>query len=304
MSRVIVTGAQGFVGRACIPALLDAGFEVHALSRGSRQSKDSALTWHSIDLMDSCAVNQLFSELKATHCLHLAWVTKPGVFWQSTDNLRWLAATLTLATAFREHGGQRLVATGSCAEYKWDETTLNECTSSMVPSSLYGQCKLSAQQILSAFAGQSSLSFAWARLFFMYGPHAPDTKFPRVIIDSLLRGETVKTSSGEQVRDFLHVEDTANALVTLSKSEFEGPINVASGEAVTLKDIIQIIAKKLDGEALISWGESIPSHEPKVLLADTKVLNTELDWRPQIGLVQGIEKLIAETKNETIYDSI
>ena len=54
-----------------------------------------------------------------THLLHLAWYAEPGLFWRSPENLRWVEASLRLLRAFAEHGGQRAVMAGSCAEYAW-----------------------------------------------------------------------------------------------------------------------------------------------------------------------------------------
>lgn len=304
MNAVLVTGARGFVGRHCTEKLLQAGFQVHALSRHKIKAENSQIDWHQIDLMDTKAVHKLVKSIKATHCLHAAWITTPGFFWQSSENLNWLAATLSLATAFEENGGKRFLGLGSCAEYEWSEERLSEISGPQVPSSLYGQCKSSAQAILKSFSETKKISVAWARLFFMYGPHAPAEKFPRVIIESLLRGQEVKTSSGEQIRDFLHVEDVATALVKLLSSQIEGVINVASGEPARIKDIIALIANQIGREELICLGDGIPESEPKSLLADTRRLNNELDWRPSIQLEKGLEALIKETKKEMSYDSL
>ena len=119
MKRALVTGGTGFIGRHTLPELVARGFEVHVAGR-SKPSADfpSDVTFHECDLLDTGAASLLTARLAPTHLLHLGWYAKPGLFWTSLENLRWVAASLNLYLAFAKAGGTRAVMAGSCAEYR------------------------------------------------------------------------------------------------------------------------------------------------------------------------------------------
>ncbi len=116
MRRVLVTGGAGFVGRHAVAALIARGFEVHAVGR---RAPEGVHLVHPADLLDADARRAALRAAGASHLLHLAWVTEPGRYWQSPDNLDWTAASLDLVRGFREAGGTRAVVAGTCAEYDW-----------------------------------------------------------------------------------------------------------------------------------------------------------------------------------------
>jgi nucleoside-diphosphate-sugar epimerase len=97
MKRVLVTGGTGFIGRHPLAELLARDYELHVAAR-SKPSADfpSAVTFHECDLLDGVATSRLMTRLAPTHLLHLGWYAKPGLFWTSLENLRWVAASLTL----------------------------------------------------------------------------------------------------------------------------------------------------------------------------------------------------------------
>src|SRR5215217_4494631 len=119
MKRVLVTGGTGFIGRHTLAELLARDFEVHVAARSKPSDFPSDVSFHECDLLDAGAARRLTTRLAPTHLLHLGWYAKPGLFWTSLENLRWVAASLTLYLAFAEAGGTRAVIAGSCAEYDW-----------------------------------------------------------------------------------------------------------------------------------------------------------------------------------------
>ena len=101
VKKVLVTGASGFIGSRCLQPLIAKGYEVHAItSHPVPGASDARITWHRCDLLDSSAAAALIETVRASHLLHLAWIAVPGKFWGSPDNLRWLAAGITLVDAF------------------------------------------------------------------------------------------------------------------------------------------------------------------------------------------------------------
>jgi nucleoside-diphosphate-sugar epimerase len=101
------------------------------------------------------------------------------------------------------------------------------------------------------------------------------------------------------VRDFLYIEDAAEAFVALLESNVSGPINIASGEAITIKQVITKVANLLDGSKLVQWGSiQTPASEPKLLVADARRLNKELGWSPRWELERGVNETINWWKNQ------
>lgn len=91
------------------------------------------------------------------------------------------------------------------------------------------------------------------------------------------------------MRDFLHVEDVARAFVALLDSEVQGAVNIASGTAVAVKDVIFEIGKLTGRSELIRLGAlPLPADEPRVLVADVKRLHAEVGWRPTYELSEGL----------------
>lgn len=294
MKRVLLTGATGFIGRHCLPFLLESGFQVHAVSSRLTEQSYPEVHWHRADLFNSGQITKLVNDVRPTHLLHLAWYTMPGRYWTSLENIRWVRASLELLQAFALKGGNRVVIAGTSAEYDWRSGYCSESITPLVPSTLYGTCKHSLQMMLSDFSKETGISSAWGRIFFLYGPNEhPDRLVPSVI-RSLLLGEPARCSHGKQVRDFMHVKDVASALVSLIESDVSGPVNIASGRAFELKEIIYKIADKINQRDLVQLGvQSVPESEPPFLIANISRLSKELGWLPKLDLDSGLEETIA-----------
>ncbi len=148
--------------------------------------------------------------------------------------------------------------------------------------------------MLNAFAKQTGISAAWGRILFLYGPHDHPARLVASVIHSLLNNEPARCSHGNQIRDFLYVQDVADAFVALLESDVSGPVNIGSGHPVALIDIISKIAKKVNRQGLIQLGAlRISANEPPLLVADVSRLGDEVNWVPRYDLDQGLEQTIS-----------
>src|SRR2546421_3210689 len=157
--RVLVTGASGFIGRHCIPYLLEAGHEVHAVAR--TPVKISGPIWHSVDLLSPGASSRLISAVKPDALLHLAWCTAQGEYWSSSENLRWVQASLELIHASSAAKCKRVVAAGTSAEYDWSFGVCSEKLTPLRPASIYGDCKRSVYLSLEKSAPLAGMNWCW-----------------------------------------------------------------------------------------------------------------------------------------------
>ena len=295
MKKVLLTGASGFVGRHCLTPLVVRGYEVHAVSSNADSSTVilPGMRWHGIDLLDAAQVSALIAEVQPTHLLHCAWYAKPGKYWTASENFRWVEASLHLLQTFAESNGQRVVGVGSCAEYDWTAGYCSENSTPLTPTTTYGRCKQALYLILDDLNKQEGLSTAWGRLFFLYGPHEHAERLVASMICSLLQEQPARCSHGEQIRDFLYVQDAADALVALLDSDVTGPVNIASGVPVTLKQVMLEIAEQLSRPNLIQLGaRPAPEQEPPLLLADVGRLRDEVGWSPKYDLASGLRETI------------
>lgn len=293
MKRVLVTGANGFIGRHSLLPLIRRGYEVHAAYLGQPAPGVDDADWIEADLLRDGAARELIERVRPTHLLHFAWYVAPGDYWTSPQNLTWVRASIELLQEFAGHGGQRAAMAGTCAEYDWRHGCCSEALTPLEPATLYGACKHALRLMLDTYGRQSGLSTAWGRVFLLYGPHEHPRRLVSSVCRSVLLGETARCSHGNQMRDILHVEDVADAFVALLESDVTGAVNIASGQPVRLKDVIMTIAREAGRPELVELGAiEAPANEPPILVGDVRRLAEEVGWSPHYDLETGIRNTL------------
>ena len=309
MKRVLVTGAGGFIGRCSLEPLCAANYEVHAvLSKKARSGEgvrvlDARL--HHADLLDAAEVTTLIASVRPTHLLHFAWIATPGLYWNSVENHRWLAASRHLLECFGAGGGVRAVMAGSCAEYDWSRVQVcNERSSPLASSSgkslpAYTECKLALQHTLAEAGRRQGLSTAWGRIFFQFGPHEHPERLVASVIISLLSGREALCTHGRQVRSYLHVADVGAAFAALLQSEVTGPVNIGSGEPIPIAALLERLARQIGRTDLLRLGaRAAPEGEPPLLVPDVGRLRDEVGFMPRWALDEGLADAIGWWRSE------
>jgi nucleoside-diphosphate-sugar epimerase len=225
--------------------------------------------------------------------LHLAWSSEPGRWLDSERHLDHLAGSMALLQGVARTGCRRVVVAGSSVEYEGDQKPVGE-SSPVGPRTLYGACKASLGLVGGRLAQRHGWGFCQARVFNVYGPgEDPRRLVPHVIL-CLLRGAPCDLTAGSQVRDYLHVEDVASALVMLAASDVEGPVNVGSSEPVTVAALARTIASMLGRPGLLRLGSRPPrTADDSCLYADTRRLRERTGWEPRYSLEAGLRQTIA-----------
>lgn len=291
MKRALLTGASGFIGRHCLRPLLARGFEIHAVAR-QPQAAEPGVTWHAADLLRPGAARELVEAVRPTHLLHLAWYVVPGKLIAAPENFDWVTASLELVRSFADAGGRRLAVCGSGYEYDWSYGYCTEGLTPCVPDTVYGACKHALHELVRTFAAGRQLSFAWPRVFFLYGPHEHPQRLVSSVIRALLRGEPAPCSHGRQIRDYLHVQDVADGLAAVLDSDGQGAVNVSSGQAATLREIVLAIGRLTGRPELIQLG-AIPARANDVpLVVGANARAASLGWLPRHDLESGLSHTI------------
>jgi nucleoside-diphosphate-sugar epimerase len=288
VKRVLVTGASGFIGSHCLQPLRERGFDVHAVARARPADAGGLVTWHAADLLDRASTAALVDAVRPSHLLHLAWYVVPGQLIAAPQNFDWVAASVELVRRFAEAGGRRLAVCGSAYEYDWRYGYCTEGLTPCTPDTVYGACKLALSEMVRSLAAAQGLSAAWPRVFFLYGPREHPQRLVSSVIRSLLRGEPARCSHGRQVRDYLHVQDVADGLATVLDSEAEGAINVSSGAATTLREIVRTAARLVGRPELLQLGALPPRANDAPLVVGSPERAQALGWAPRHDLESGL----------------
>jgi len=280
LSRALVTGAGGFVGRFAVQALRDRGFDVFAVGRAEG------------DLLEAGTAERIVREAGASHLLHLAWTTEQGRYWDDPANRDWVEATARLVDAFEQAGGRRVVFAGTCAQYEWGtDGPLSETTTPRRPATIYGRAKQDASEHVPETG-------ATAILFFPYGPHERPERLIPSVARRVLAGEEAPTSAGTQVRDFIHIADCRAALVALLESDVTGDVNVGSGEGTTVAEIARAVARIAGSEELLRLG-ALPGDDRTSVVASTERLRDEVGFVPAFTLEAGLRDAVEWWRQRT-----
>lgn len=247
---VLLTGATGFIGKQVLRNLLERGCSVRAPVRDpAKLSPQPGLEiTRTPDLFGEINLEALIAG--ADTLIHAAWYTEPGKYLTSPLNLDCLTGTLEMATAFKRVGGRRFVGVGTCAEYDTSAGLLATDTP-LAPNTLYASCKAATFQVLNSFFSEG---FAWCRVFYLYGEGEDERRLVPYIRQRLEADEEVLLSKGDQVRDFLDVSDVGRMIADVALGQLEGPVNICSGEGVTVRGLAESIADEYGRRDLLKFG--------------------------------------------------
>jgi nucleoside-diphosphate-sugar epimerase len=294
--RILVTGASGFIGARVTKILLDSNHQVFALLMPGDpmirlQSLQNRVETISAMLEDTEVLEKSINRFKPEACIHLAWYTEPGKYLDSTQNIQSLASSISFFQTLIKAGCMQIVAAGTCFEYDTDFGYLREDTPAR-PASLYAAAKLSCYLLGSQMAKQANISFSWGRVFYPYGPLEDQRRLVPAAIAALKQGVPFPASLGDQVRDYIHVDDVAAAFSVLVEKQTDGIFNISTGFPVSIRQLLETLGKLMNRDDLIQLG-ALPCRnwEPPFICGDNTRLRN-LGWTPFYSLNEGLLETI------------
>lgn len=242
--RVVVTGATGFVGRHVVSALLREGHAVTAVARD--EARAQAMPWfgdvkfvaHDIHRSDASAdARSLFGEPEVL--MHLAWKGLPAYkdLFHIEENL---PGNYHFVKSMIEAGTRQVLVAGTCFEYGLRNGCLGE-DAPTAPVTAYGLAKDTLRKFLELLTRDGKTVFQWGRLFYMYGPGQHEKSLLAQLDRAVENGDTAfNMSGGEQLRDYLPVEEVGARLVKLmAHPEYNGTTNICSGEPISVRRLVE-----------------------------------------------------------------
>ncbi|OZC75186.1 UDP-glucose 4-epimerase [Rhodococcus sp. 06-462-5] len=308
-SRVLVTGAAGFVGSTISDSLLQEGYEVLGVDsmndyydpamkedRLKKLSGRERFTFIRGDLLD-LPLKEIIES--ASFVVHQAG--QPGVrnSWSSGFDeyvSRNVILTQRLLEASKEFSIERFVYASSSSLYGNQEHWPCSEAATPQPFSPYGVTKLAAEHLVSLYAENFGLHTASLRYFTVYGPgQRPDMAFHR-FCEATISGNPVKIfGDGGQRRDFTYVDDIvrANILAMTHSNVGKGSIyNVCGGTDATVNDVLETLERIAGSPVPV---ERVPavSGDVRRTAGDSKKIRDELDWSPKTSLHDGLSAQLA-----------
>lgn len=293
--KVLVTGATGYIGTNVCKTLLQKGYEIHSIVH-SNDNCDINMHKYKLDLLDKNAVTEFFRENKFKKLIHLAWYVGPKCQIHPI-NFDWLESSLHLIKTFWENEGKTVLVAGSMSEYDFSYGWCREYETPLNSLSLYGQAKASLYQTLEKFTKFHDLDLKWARIFNIYGLNEKKSRLIPYVINAMLNNEEVNVSHCNQIQNYLHIMDVANAIVQFLESDATGVVNIASSTPVRLKDIVELCKAEIGYTKKINYGTIQASFDQMFLSGDNNRLKTEVGWEETIDLQRGIKQTIDFWRN-------
>lgn len=308
---ILVTGGAGYIGSHCVLALLKEGFAVHIFDNFSTGHKETVetlkkygtLTYSEGDLQNKTDIKKVFENNKIDAVVHFAAfsqvgesVKNPQKYYQNN-----VCGTLNLLEAMLENDVKKIVFSSTAATYGEPVYTPIDENHPQLPINPYGQTKLMIERIMDDYDKAYGLKSVRLRYFNVAGAdsdgrigewHTPETHLvPNILKSSFGDGKTFEmygddydTKDGTCVRDYINVEDLAQAHILALKYLNNGGetnfFNLGTQEGTTVQEVFDVCEQVI--------GKSIPvkkmprrEGDPAILVADNTKAKNELGWEPK-----------------------
>jgi UDP-glucose 4-epimerase len=304
VNRVVVTGGAGFVGRRLVSTLVARGWQVWVVDNFSagRREDLAAMAAHDAcriveaDVADAAALAAVVAESQPSVVFHLAAMhfipqcEREPVTALETN----VVGTQAVVSAVAAHPGCRMVL-ASTADVYAPSTAPHHEQSAVGPRSIYGLSKWAAERLLQ-YAGDRGLDYRIARLFNVFGPGDRVKHVLPDIVNGISRDGVLSLGSLDAVRDYVYVDDVAEAFMALAAHDgAERIFNIGTGQGRSVRDLVDGV------EAACGFPLSVrtdpaklrPTERPS-LVCDATLARTVLGWTAGTAFTEGLRRVLAE----------
>lgn len=311
--KILITGGAGYVGSACLRHLGRKGYDVIAYDNFV-EGHPSAVTPHPYvegDIADTDLLTKTLEEFGADAVMHFAAatnvgesVTNPEYHWRNN-----VGGSLSVLNAMRRAGVRRMLFSSTSSTYGLSERVPMDEETPQIPLNPYARSKLSVEWMIRDFAHAYGLGFTLLRYFNAAGAdpsgefgeyHEPETHLiPRVLEVALGRREAIEvygtdynTPDGTCLRDYVHIEDLAQAhrlAIEATDEQTDAVFNIGTGTGYTVREVIEACRRVTNRDIKVVDAPR-RAGDPTALVCDPGKLVRELGWAPEYDALEDIVK--------------
>ncbi|NDJ52555.1 MAG: lipopolysaccharide biosynthesis protein RfbH, partial [Chloroflexi bacterium] len=297
----LVTGGTGFIGSHLVRRLLNEGARVSVFARAATEPGRlagiaSEIDLRTVDIRVSGAVDVAMEAVQPEVVFHLAAEGQTNPFLSHNLALKTnLEGTINVVRAAAASGARRIVHTSTSHEYGHhaDQGTFD-------PISVYAASKAAAWSFVRMYQRTEGWPIVCLRLFQVYGPGQTDQLLISSAIRAALDGRSIRTTPGEQERDWVYIDDVVEAYVLAATAEgVDGhTFDIGSGQGMSVRDTVEAIYARFDG--LEPQPGALPYRPGEVfsLVADTNQTEAVLGWRASVSFEDGLSRTIEALRAE------
>ncbi len=311
---ILVTGGAGYIGSHTVKLLISKGHKIliiDNISRGFKEAVHPDALFENADLLDYNSIENIINKYDIKAVVHFAAFAYVG---ESVENPQLyysnnVIGSFNLIKAISAKGIKKFVFSSTCSTYgNPDKLPISE-TESTKPINPYARTKLMIENILEDFHNAYGLNYVALRYFNAAGcsedgdigeSHNPETHLIPLVLQSMtdnnkqlkIFGNDYDTPDGTCIRDYIHVNDLADAHVRsieyLNKNDIPVVINLGTGDGNSVMEVIKT-AEKVTGKKANFVMNPRRAGDPAILVADNKKARKVLGWKPRYSLEQIIE---------------
>lgn len=303
MSRILLTGAAGFLGSHLTDRLLDDGHEVIGMDNrvsGQTENLDDAFEHDRFSFYDHDVTDFIHVSGELDAVLHLASLASP-VFYRDhpikTLKVGALGTHKTLGLA-KEKGATYLFTSTSEVYGDPEVNPQPEDYRGNVdpygPRSCYDESKRYGESLVRAYRDKHGLDVRVARIFNTYGPRMrldDGRVIPNFMKQALTGKDLTVYGDGKQTRSFCYADDMIEGLVALLESDVENPVNIGNPDERTINELAEVVLEVTGSESGITHGD-LPPQDPQVRRPDISKARSKLGWEPDVGLREGLQESV------------
>ena len=304
MEKILVTGANGFIGHNLVNKLLDEKKEVWGIvyPGHNRYENINNVNLHIKSINLNQAMNHVkefpFGEIDTMY--HFAWAgVKPEQRNDLDVQMMNIEITLNCMKLAAALDIKKIIFPGSTNEYLYHGKPLNK-DAVPSPNNTYGAVKIALRYLCHDFAVQNNISFVYTIIAGIYAEDRRDNNVIFYTIDKLLRKEKPLLTKLEQLWDYVYIDDVMEALYLLGEKDVKGEVYaIGHGDNWPLSNYIKIISEKIDSSLPLGIGE-IPYQSDLLPSSCIDLTDIERDtgFKPRIDFECGISKVIKKIKDD------
>mgnify|MGYP000106119882 CR=1 FL=1 len=303
MSRILVTGAAGFLGSHLCDRLLEEGYEVIGMDNrvsGKTENLANAFERSAFSFYEHDVTEFIHISGKLDAVLHLASLASPGFYRDhpiKTLKVGALGTHKTLGLAKEKDAKYLFTSTSEVygdPEVNPQPEDYRGNVDPFGPRSCYDESKRYGEAMLRAYLEEHGLNIRIARIFNTYGSRMrldDGRVIPNFIQQALTSKDLTVYGDGSQTRSFCYVSDMIDGLVALMDSDVQEPVNIGNPDERSIRELAEVIIELCDSDSGITH-EELPPQDPDVRRPDITKAKRELGWEPEIDLREGLERTI------------